>query len=153
MILGILAATALPKFVDLTADATRAKVDALAGSFQTAVSLGNAVWGVKAAGTYMNDLPGYSDSTVDFNSSGFPVGTSFGPTSGPPAVSSSDCANLWNAILLSPPTVSTSASGTEWQAQGNVVTKKCIYTYLTVVTPARSITYDAGVGAVTKINP
>lgn len=53
VILGILAATALPKFADLGGDARLAKIQAAKGAVQSAVSVARAQWLVKgdSAGT------------------------------------------------------------------------------------------------------
>lgn len=49
VILGILSATALPKFIDLKSDARSAAVQAMAGTLNTTVQLVNSVWLVRGA--------------------------------------------------------------------------------------------------------
>jgi MSHA pilin protein MshA len=52
VILGILAATALPKFIDLSADARYASLQAMGGAVKTAVGLASGAWaGRGASGT------------------------------------------------------------------------------------------------------
>ena len=50
VILGILAATALPKFVDLSGDATQAAVQGAAGAVTSAASINYATYMVRPAG-------------------------------------------------------------------------------------------------------
>jgi MSHA pilin protein MshA len=50
VILGILAATAAPKFIDLSSDAKSAASDAVVGSLNSAANLANAKWLVSGEG-------------------------------------------------------------------------------------------------------
>lgn len=76
VILGILAATALPKFVNLSSDANVATAKATAASFETAIKMANAKWRTSGAGGAITNLPGLLSGTVDFASTGYPVSTS-----------------------------------------------------------------------------
>ena len=83
VILGLLAATALPRFIDVTHDARRASVQGVAGGLRSAVSLAKAQVLVSgssggscngnAAGTICMDGVG-----VTVNASSYPTGTSGG---------------------------------------------------------------------------
>ena len=48
VILGFLAVTAIPKFIDLTEQAKQANIEGMAGGFATAVSLTRAQWETSA---------------------------------------------------------------------------------------------------------
>ncbi|QDX81709.1 hypothetical protein B9N43_10855 [Denitratisoma sp. DHT3] len=78
VILGILAATALPKFVDLSSDARKAKLDALEGAAKAAAVM---VYGKAAAGGV--DLTSTSGAAVTVNGSsvslayGYPKSTEY----------------------------------------------------------------------------
>ena len=76
VILGILAATALPRFIDVQKDARFASVNGVAGGLRSASSLAKAAWLVGgASGTTVT-----MDSqtvTVD-GTTGFPVNTALG---------------------------------------------------------------------------
>lgn len=67
VILGILAATALPKFVDLSADAKAAKVEAVAGAVSSAAAMQYAQSKVSTGANYSSatacSRPGYLQST------------------------------------------------------------------------------------------
>ena len=58
VILGILAATALPKFIDLSSDAKRAAVQGLAGALSSASNINYAASLVRASGTYSSVATG-----------------------------------------------------------------------------------------------
>lgn len=49
VILGFLAVTAIPKFIDLTDQAKQANIEGMAGGFATGVSLARAQWKLKLA--------------------------------------------------------------------------------------------------------
>lgn len=69
VILGILAATALPKFASLGADARAAKMNAAAGTIKAAANLYRARW--LAAGSPSTGTNTYDGVTVE-NSTGYP---------------------------------------------------------------------------------
>ncbi len=133
VILGILAATALPRFFDLTSDARRAAVAGSAGAFASGVSMAHAKWlvgGTGIAGTLMAE-----NKTVYVNGSGYPIG-------GADAVA---CGAVWTQILSVPMTDFTAAADT-------TTATTCIYTYSNTQ-EARTITYDSTNGTVVAANP
>lgn len=67
VILGILAATALPKFADMGADARYAKLKAAQGAVASAVSMYHGRW--LAAGSPTTGTPSYD--SIDLNTSGW----------------------------------------------------------------------------------
>lgn len=76
VILGLLAASALPRFINVTKDARKASVQGVAGGLSSAGSLAKAaatIKGLVAAGTV--DMAG---TTVDVLASGFPAETAAG---------------------------------------------------------------------------
>lgn len=78
VILGILAATAIPKFVDLTSDARKAKVNAALGSLKSASEM--------AHGKFLVTSPAPANATfegvvVTFVN-GYPSAASIGPAAG-----------------------------------------------------------------------
>jgi len=77
VILGILAATALPRFVDLTGDARVSAVNGMAGGLRSAVALVQARY--MATGNMTATSVTVVGSTVTVNAAtGIPVGTSAG---------------------------------------------------------------------------
>ena len=131
VILGVLAAAALPRFFDLTTDARKAAVAGVAGAFTTGVVGEHSKWTIDGSppGTLNNgpcaantttspptstcDL-GYAVSvdgnSIGYNSFGYPttVGTAAAaavptlvPTSGLMALTDDICINVWTAVLAS----------------------------------------------------
>lgn len=165
IVLGILSATAVPKFLNLRQDAEISKVKALGAAYQQAVSFINMRWhmlGVK--GGYVN-MPGFGDGDIDVSDTGFPIGTDKGNSSGvmgePRNIGKGDqaCVDLWSSLLETPPSVSLSDDA-DFQAyrtgsNGSNLTE-CHYifralgdTATTIVNAKISIKYDSVTGKVT----
>jgi len=146
VILGILAATALPKFIDLTDDAHAGVVSGTGAAFKSGVTMANAKW---LAGGYDGpvdnlDLYGTGTSLMDMNSAGWPA-QSWPPFEANPQLNNTaDCISVWQAILeVNSPTVSTNTTQ-DYQVTYNANT--CTYTY--VAENAYSIFYDSTNGEV-----
>ncbi|WP_272878760.1 type II secretion system protein [Aquipseudomonas alcaligenes] len=143
VILGILAAVALPRFMNATKDAHEAAVRGAGGALASAVLLARAQWEVnrgKGVTTPNTDVVGFGDGTVDVNGSGWPLGTG----------GALNCAQLWGALLQgSAPTVTGTNSDYVTTSSGNV----CTYTYQkdpsSAGVPDDSIAYDSDTGVVT----
>ncbi len=102
LILGILAATALPKFMDVTDQAHEAAFKGVAGSFGSAIALAHAQWvanGTSLAGR----VQGYGSDAGDVyaNASGWPIDNTSATLS---------CTDLWSSLLQGAPTLDTNAS-------------------------------------------
>lgn len=122
VILGFLAVTAIPKFLDLTDQAKQANIEGMAGGFATAISLARAQWEAEGRPKDTNgrnsvsydgtDLvltteatgirPGYVVSSADGQDNGATLGGGF---------TSANCIDIWQNILQQPPRV-TDAIGT-----------------------------------------
>ena len=70
-ILAILAAVALPRFVDITSDARAAAVQGVQGGFTAGVQLAHAKW--LAAGTGVAGTVQLEGDTVEVNAAGWPT--------------------------------------------------------------------------------
>lgn len=108
IILGLLAATALPRFLNITSQAQDVAVEGVAGNFASAVGMVRASWEVsgRPAGTggIVNvDYDGVDVSVATAN--GFPAG---GVTVA--NLEAVNCATVFNSILTSPPTVTSVAA-------------------------------------------
>lgn len=115
VILGLLAVTAIPKFLDLTAQAQQANIEGMAGGFATGVSLIRAQWeaeGRPSSASAQNSV--VYDGTelfLTFEGSGIRPGyvtglSDNGNTLG--GLTSDDCVDIWNNILQQPPKVTSS---------------------------------------------
>ena len=161
-ILGILAALALPKYMDAQQNAHNASIRATGGALAAGVALAHAQWVVNGgvanpANGSQDNLVGFGDGTLDVTDtgeraaqSGWPSATTGANTDTP---TNGRCVQIWNALLQSnAPTVGTSgnAANNDYQAQANNTT--CVYTYL-LDGRGSSIVYDLTDGSVlTTIN-
>lgn len=99
LLLGILAATALPRFIDVTDDAHDAAVRGVYGGFSTGVSMYRAQWVAEsqpATVTLEGQTLNFAPSSTNDPATGYPViaaGT-LDNTSGPQA-----CIEIWNGVL------------------------------------------------------
>ncbi|WP_421159814.1 type IVa pilus pseudopilin TppF [Aeromonas dhakensis] len=75
IVLGILAVTALPRFINLKDDALKSTVAATAASFASAVQLAHAGWAVKAQDQALYNLGSMGQRNLDINRYGWPAGT------------------------------------------------------------------------------
>ena len=136
IILGILAATALPRFLDVSEDAHVAAVDSVEGALVTGMA------SVKAEYLVSGKL-----SPVTLENESFVVNNNGFPTDTDGTSDLNTCAELFTALVRTPAIAATAATsltseagidtydvaGTEWYAQGDVDTSSlatCKYYYL-----------------------
>ncbi|MCJ8319937.1 MAG: type II secretion system GspH family protein [Colwellia sp.] len=117
VILGFLAATAIPKFIDLSDQAQQANVEGMAGGFATAVSLARAQWEANAR---PHDNADPENNFVDYDGTTLTLtreedGTTIRPgyvlglnsTNNNSTIANVNCLEVWLNILQQPPTIST----------------------------------------------
>lgn len=93
LLLGILTATALPRFLDVTDEAHDAVILATASGLQTAAALFRAQW---VAEGQLNSDVGYGPvGDIDARNTGYPVGTDDGVS----IDSSADCLAIYQSLL------------------------------------------------------
>lgn len=142
VILGVLAAVALPRFMNATNDAHSAAVKGTGGALAAGVALVRSQWELnKAKGTTGNtNVTSFGDGTVDVSAGGWPIGTS---TSGDAAA----CVEIWKGVLQgSAPSVVATSGTADYVATG---TTTCTYAYSLDGGSTRSIQYDTATGVVT----
>jgi MSHA pilin protein MshB len=118
VVLGILAVTALPRYLDVTEEAKNASVEGVAGGFATGVLLVRGQWEAKGRtkedgkNTILYDgnrfyltTPSTEEVENGKMSPGYPMdtGDSSSPNVAPSSLSASSCLNIWNRILQNPP--------------------------------------------------
>ncbi|WP_330147581.1 type II secretion system protein [Shewanella oncorhynchi] len=98
VILGLLAATAIPRFLNVTDDAEDASVDGVAGGLSTAVSFVRSQWEVDGRQNSSVILDG---NTVNVDTRfGYPTGTSVTSAT---AMTNASCQEVFNTVLQSAP--------------------------------------------------
>jgi MSHA pilin protein MshB len=149
VILGILAAVALPRFINVTKDAHESALKGAGGALASAVLLVRSQWEVNrnngSTTTPNTNVAGFGDGLVDVNASGWPLGTG----------AALNCVQVWTNILQgsapSVGTVSTVAAPVDYVATTAGTT--CTYTYqldppISATTGDR-IVYNSATGSVT----
>lgn len=112
VVLGLLAATALPRLLDITEDAEDATVEGVAGGFATGVGLVRAQWELDGR-PQDNDGSNRTFVTIEGirigvdKDSGYPTGQlSTDASTEDNSVNDLDCESIFNLIMQSAPTIS-----------------------------------------------
>ncbi|MEO4048499.1 prepilin-type N-terminal cleavage/methylation domain-containing protein [Pseudomonas sp. CAU 1711] len=157
VILGVLAAVALPRFMSATKDAHEAAVKGTAGALASAVLLARSQYELNrnggssgcSGGNCQIDVQGFGNNSVDVNANGWPIGTGASGTPAATTVMSGDTCNevFRNVLQGSAPSVGTAAGSVDYvtTAAGTV----CTFTYQ-ADGGDDSITYNANTGEVTN---
>ena len=143
VILGILSAVAVPKFVNMQEDAHNASVKGAKGALASGVALAHSKWLINGGGAAYIDLG--NGSSIAMNAAGWPVGDDSGEQSDGSPNTANDCVEVWTVLMdAGAPTAVTSGTG---DYLATVSSGVCTYTYQSG-TGTRTITLDTGNGAV-----
>ncbi|MCG7567434.1 prepilin-type N-terminal cleavage/methylation domain-containing protein [Pseudoalteromonas sp. CnMc7-15] len=134
IILGLLAATALPRFIDVTDDAREASVEGVAGGFAAAIGLVRSQWEVDGR---VVDNGGADITTVVYDQVtlgvdgdiGYPTNDGGSDTT-VGAMARQDCKDVFDLILQSAPinTIDPNqAAQSRYYVQFNAANSQCIY--------------------------
>jgi prepilin-type N-terminal cleavage/methylation domain-containing protein len=149
IILGILAATALPRFMNVQTQAHQAAVDGVAGGLGSGVAMFRAQWVANGNTGASANVTGFGDGTVDSHANGWPAGTGGNAT----VTTDTHCVEIWRGVMQNPPAVvATTATGAEdyvATASGGI----CTYAYSGDTAASRSVAYNSTSGAITVTNP
>ncbi len=146
VIIGILAAVALPKFANLTTQARTSANQGIGGGLSAAAAIAHASWIAAGASAGVGGSNVTLEGTsVHVNTLGWPdASLNVTPTA-------AGCVTIWNAILTNPPTAAAACGATGTCYQASAATSICTYTLFssgTAVTPATTVTYDLASGQV-----
>ena len=146
LLLGILSATALPRFMNVSSQAHSAAVAGIRGGFSIGTALVKAQWIANGSATAVDAVSNFGEGNVSVNASGWPINTGGGATSD----FSGACVNVWNGILQNPPSIS-SGSGSDYtvSAFANTASSITSCTYQYQADTSQAIIYTATNGAVT----
>ncbi|MCW8929516.1 MAG: type II secretion system GspH family protein [Gammaproteobacteria bacterium] len=156
LILGILAATALPKFMDVTEQAHEAAVAGAGGGMGSAVALVHAQYVANGLLGAQDNVAGFGSDDVDVSTLGWPTDTSNSNVTTP---NTARCVRIWNGLMQNPPTVAAGPVTTDVDYDAQVNGTECQYFYRghtpvgtatdTGGAGSMSITYDLSNGDVT----
>ena len=137
-ILGILAATALPKFMSVNVQAHEASVAGVGGAFTAGVAIFHAQWIANGSTGVIVDVAGFGINDVEASSAGWPVDTAGATTD---VLDATRCAAVWNGLMQNPPDPTA-----DYLAVWAVGPSTCTYTYQNETTMA--IVYSVLTGGV-----
>ncbi|XOV82457.1 MAG: prepilin-type N-terminal cleavage/methylation domain-containing protein [bacterium] len=150
LLVGILAAIALPRFSSVDDDAHLARAESIAGTFQSSVQLAHSVWQLQAAGRPAENLVVFgpaADGQLDFNANGWPSQQWFGALEANPSTNNvADCISVSNALLRSSINISLTSDAELRPAY--LGAGVCRYTFTDA--PALSFEYNSNTGEVSR---
>lgn len=97
VLLGILAATALPRFMDVDDEAHASVVDGVMGSLQTGVAMYHAQWMAESQPATNTQIAEFANLRV--NAAGYPYGTTDRSAGTSTVTDASDCVAVFNGVL------------------------------------------------------
>jgi MSHA pilin protein MshB len=109
ILLGLLAAAALPRYLDVTDDAEIASLEGVAGGFSTAVAIAHAQWYAEGGKRGTQTSPRQkSEINLDgkiiyLNENGWPANTRAEDDSSEDNQTAQECLDIWVALLQSAP--------------------------------------------------
>jgi len=127
LILGILAATALPKFMNVTNDAYEAAVAGTGGGFGSAVALAHAQYIANGlTGNNVDNVAGFGSGDVDVSALGWPTDTN---GSNSTTANAARCERIWNGLMQNPPTIDAGPTTTDVEFDAQINGTECRYFY------------------------
>ena len=106
ILLGILAATALPRFIDVDDEAHEAAFNGVLGGFQTGVALYHAQWIAEGQAAAGNQIPEFNNLRV--TAQGYPYSNT--SQAGNVPTVSQDCEDVFVGLMQNPPSISNQAA-------------------------------------------
>jgi len=144
LILGILSATALPRFMNVSAQAHSAAVAGAGGGLGAGVALVRAQWIANGTIGADTDVAGFGTGTVAVNTTGWPVGLTNATLS-----TTTHCSEVWYNVMQNPPTAANGATIEDYEIS-LLGTTGCTFLYRAANTPTTmSITYESTTGVIT----
>ncbi len=103
VILAVLSVVAAPKFIDLSDDAELAVMQTLAANLERSVKDANLRWQLLGSPGRIQNMPGFSDGTLDMSTNGWPLGLDKGSGTDNVGQREKGCYELWNYLLPNAP--------------------------------------------------
>ncbi len=150
IIAGIIAAIAIPKFFDLSGNAESAKLQTIANSFATGVSLVHSSWLSEGGDSSVNTVTSESGQTIGVSDEGWPENTQ--DTGGDGGFTVTECVNLFSGLIKNPPSIAATPNiSKEFTASVGEDFITCTFTMNN--TSGRSFSYDLSNGAISVTIP
>ncbi len=150
VILGILAVTAAPKFIDLTDDADEAVFLGISAAFKSGVNQVHLAWLIRGNNKAVQNFIDISDpiagGDLSVNSAGYPADTRGGSLT---LNSEFDCLDVWRAVLDSQNALVEGDNSVDFEATYNG-DNTCTYAYNKQI--SLTVDYDSNSGEVTINN-
>lgn len=108
IILGLIGAAAVPRFLDATDDARDASIEGVAGGFASAVGLARAQWELLGRPSVANAI-NYDGVNVFLSNEGYP--TAISQARNATQMSATHCSDIFGTIINSSPSITASANG------------------------------------------
>jgi len=99
VILGILAVTALPRFINLTQDAHDSVAHATFGAFKSGVDLYHNCWIANSEQGHVKDLACFGAGDIDSTVTGYPLGQDTSASTEGTILQGAFCEELWYGLL------------------------------------------------------
>ena len=139
LILGILGATALPRFMNVNTQAHEAAVSGAGGGLGAGVALARAQWIANGSTGSVDDVTGFGAGNVAVNASGWATGIGTQDT----ITADSDCNEVWSGVMQNPPSLGAAPNDYTVSRAG---TTQCIFTYNAAT--GMTISYESNDGTV-----
>ena len=142
VILGILAASAAPKFIDLTDEAEQSVFLGIAAAFKSGVNQVHIAWLVRGNGEAIQDFIPVTGGSLSVNSNGYPADTAGTSLT---LNSVTDCTDVWQAVLDSQDAIVSVGVSEDFKAEYN---NNFTCTYIYNKNTSLTVDYDSISGEV-----
>jgi len=149
LILGILIATVLPKFIDVQTPAHKAAVQGAAERLADSIARVHVLWSANGYSDAQTNIAGFGGDNIDTNAAGWPVGIGDNHW----IEDTADCVEIWMGLIEDYPTISDAPGGGEDYLASATLGISCTYTYMKDFDNRRTIHYSENTGTLTVINP
>ena len=129
IVVGILAASFLPKFFDTLDEAELSQAQGVAAALRSGVDMVRATFVSQGHTVRVQNLPGFGDGTIDTNNIGYPIGRDKGNGNENIGRGSAGCVGLWDGVLSNRPSVAHNNDNQDYRSYRHTGNKVCSYVY------------------------
>lgn len=129
ILLGILAASILPRFINISDEAELSQAQGVAAALRSGVDMVRVTFVSQGHALRVQNLSGFGDDTVDTNNIGYPIGIDKGNANENIGRGSAGCVGVWQGILSNPPSVAHNNNDQDYRSYRHTANKVCSYVY------------------------